>query len=90
MANIPDQFTSAGALFKRKFNCSGKAVQVRRLEAGVFEVRFVGNAAPSALGSATNDAYADVEPAAGGAFKVTVHPAGRDDKADLPFTVVVI
>src|SRR5574341_1119542 len=29
MANIPDQFTSTGALFSRKFNCSGKAVQVR-------------------------------------------------------------
>jgi len=45
MANIPDQFTGAGNLFSRKFNCTGRAVQVRRVEAGVFEVRFVGVAA---------------------------------------------
>lgn len=90
MANIPDQFTSAGALFKRKFNCSGKAVQVRRLSAGLFEVRFVGNAAPSAVASAIGDALAGVEAAAGGVFKVTVHPAGRDDKVDIAFTIVAV
>jgi len=90
MANIPDKFTSAGALFTRKFNCTGKAVQVRRVESGVFEVRFVGSAGTSAVGSASSDAYADVEPIAGGAFRVIVHPAGRDDKAELPFTIVVV
>ena len=31
MANIPDRFTSANNLFSRKFNCTGKAVQVRRV-----------------------------------------------------------
>ena len=90
MANIPDSFTSAGALFGRKFNCTRKAVQVRRVEAGVFEVRFVGITGASGVGSSVNDAYADVEPAAAGTFKVTLHPAGRDDKADLPFTIVVV
>jgi hypothetical protein len=90
MANFPDKFTSAGNLFTRKFNCNGKAVQARRAEAGVFEVRFLGNAASSAVGSAFNDAYADVEPIGGGVFRVTVHPAGRDDKADLGFTIVVV
>ncbi len=89
MANIPDTFTSAGTLFSRKFNCSGKAIQVRRVEAGVFEVRFVGNSAPSAVASAAGDALTSVQPVPG-AFKVTVHPAGRDDKADLPFTIVVV
>jgi len=90
IANIPDRFTSAGKLFARKFNCAGKAVQVRRVETGVFEVRFSGIAGASGVGSATGDAYATVEPAAGGAFKVTIHPAGRDDKVDLPFTIVVV
>ena len=32
MANIPDQFSSANNLFSRKFNCTGKAVQVRRAD----------------------------------------------------------
>ena len=90
MANLPDKFTSAGNLFSRKFNCTGKAVQVRRVETGVFEVRFVGVSGASGVGSATGDAYATVEPAPGGAFKVTMHPAGRDDKLDLPFTIVVV
>jgi len=88
MANIPDKFTSAGNLFSRRFNCTGKAVQVRRVDTGVFEVRFVGISGASAVGSGTGDAYATVEPAAGGAFKVTVHPAGRDDRVDAPFTIV--
>ena len=88
-ANIPDQFSSNKKLFGRVFNCTGRAVQVRRVEAGVFEVRFVGNAGRSAVGSAANDAYADVEPVAGGAFRVTVHPAGRDDKSDAGFTIVL-
>jgi hypothetical protein len=90
MANLPDKFTSAGNLFSRRFNCTGKAVQVRRVETGVFEVRFVGVSGASGVGSATGDAYATVEPAPGGAFKVTMHPAGRDDKLDLPFTIVVV
>ena len=90
MANIPDRFTSAGNLFGRRFNCTGKAVQVRRVETGVFEVRFVGVAGASGVGSGSGDAYAAVESAAGGAFKVTMHPAGRDDRVDLPFTIVVV
>jgi hypothetical protein len=90
MANVPDKFTSAGPLFGRKFNCTGQAVQVRRVETGVFEVRFAGISGASGVGSATGDAFAAVEPTAGGAFRVTIHPAGRDDKVDLPFTIVVV
>ena len=89
MANVPDRFTAAGNLFARKFNCTGRAVQVRRVEAGVFEVRFVGISGASAVGSAvSDDAYATVRNGAGGAFVVTMHPAGRDDRADLAFTLV--
>jgi hypothetical protein len=90
MANIPDRFTSAGNLFGRRFNCTGKAVQVRRVETGVFEVRFVGVAGASGVGSGSGDAYAAVEPAAGGAFRVTMHPVGRDDRIDAAFTIVVV
>jgi hypothetical protein len=90
MANVPDRFTGAGNLFSRKFNCTGKAVQVRRVETGVFEVRFVGVGGASGVGSAAGDIYANVEPAAGGAFKVTMHPAGRDDRIDTAFTVIVM
>jgi hypothetical protein len=90
MANLPDKFTSAGNLFSRKFNCTGKAVQVRRVETGVFEVRFVGISGASGVGSAvSDDAYATVRNGTGGSFVVTVHPAGRDDRVDVGFTVIV-
>ena len=90
MSNFPDRFTSAASLFSRKFNCTGKAVLARRLEAGVFEVRFVGVSGASGVGSAvSDDAYATVRNGAGGSFIVTMHPAGRDDRADLAFTLVV-
>ena len=90
IANFPDSFTAAGNLFGRKFNCTGRAVQARRVQAGVFEVRFVGISGGSAVASASNDAIASVQAGPNGTFSVTVHPAGRDDKADLPFTIVVV
>jgi hypothetical protein len=90
IANFPDNFTSAGNLFGRKFNCTGRAVQARRVETGVFEVRFVGISGGSAVVSATNDALATVQAGPNGTFSVIMHPAGRDDRADLPFTIVVV
>jgi hypothetical protein len=89
IANLPDQFSSSNALFARKFNCTGKGVQVRRIGIGVYEVRFVGISGVSAVGSAVaDDAYATVRNGAGGSFIVAMHPAGRDDAADLAFTLI--
>jgi len=90
IANLPGNFTGAGQYFGRKFNCTGRAVQARRVETGVFEVRFVGISGASAVASATGDTYADVEPIPGGAFRLVMHPAGRDGKIDVPFTIVVL
>ena len=42
-------FTSAGLIY---YNCSGQAVEARRIGAGVYEVRFLGNPAQIAVGSA--------------------------------------
>ena len=89
IANLPDQFTSANSYFARKFNCTGKGVQARRVGFGVFEVRFVGISGASAVGSAvSDDAYAVVRNGSGGSFIVSMHPAGRDDPADMPFTLI--
>ncbi|MDQ3381628.1 MAG: hypothetical protein M3546_15155 [Actinomycetota bacterium] len=90
IANIGGTFTSAGVVFGRKFNCNGKAVQVRRVSLGVFEIRFVGNPASSAVASGVGNAYAVVDPLPGGIFRVGVHPAGRDDPADQPFVFVLV
>jgi len=87
-ANIPDRFTSSASLFSRKFNCTGRATQVRRVDVGVFEIRFVGITGASAVASAPGDSLASVEASGGGVFRVTIHPAGRDDRVDLGFTVI--
>jgi hypothetical protein len=90
VANIPGAFTGAKALFFRRFNCNGRAVHVRRLGIGTYEVRFLGNTAPSALASGGTNVQASAEPLGPGLFRVTVYPAGRADPADLPFLVVLV
>ena len=90
IANVGDKFTSAGAVFGRKFNCNGRNIEVRRVSIGVFEIRFVGNPASSAVASGVGNAYAVVDPLPNGVFRIGVHPAGRDDPADQPFVVVLV
>jgi hypothetical protein len=90
IANLPGGFTGAGQYFGRKFNCTGRAVQARRVEAGVFEVRFLGISGASAVVSSTGDAVASVQALPGGIFRVISHPAGRDDKIEVPFTIVLV
>lgn len=90
IANIPDRFSSTASFFSRRFNCTGKGIQVRRVETGVYEVRFVGVSGGSAVASGSGDSYATVDRPTGDTFKVTIHPAGRDDRADMPFTIVVV
>jgi hypothetical protein len=90
MSNIPDQFTSANVVFTRKFNCTGKPVQVRRLEIGVYEVRFVGNAAGTVLANGIGLFSASVELIAPGNFRVRVQNVGRADEDDGPFVVVIV
>jgi hypothetical protein len=91
IANIPDQFSSANALFARKFNCTGRAVQVRRLEIGVYEVRFVGNTAGSIVANGIGLFSASVEHVGQpGTFRVRVQNVGRADEDDGPFVVVAV
>ena len=90
MANIPDQFSSANALFSRKFNCTGRAVQVRRTGIGVYDVRFVGNAAPSVVANGIGLYSASVETIAPGTFRIRVQDIGRADEADGPFVVAAV
>jgi hypothetical protein len=90
IANIPDQFSSANALFARKFNCTGRAVEVRRTAIGVYEVRFVGNAAPSVVANGLGEFSASVETIGPGTFRIRVQNVGRADEDDGPFVVVAI
>ena len=89
LANVPDQFSSTKTLFSRTFNCAGGATQVRRISLGVYEVRFPGNGAQSALVSAAG-ALSWVQSMPGGVFRVGMHVPGRDDLTEVPFVVVVL
>jgi hypothetical protein len=90
IANMPDQFTSTAALFARRFNCTGKAIQVRRAELGVYEIRFVGNSAPSAIASGVGQFSSTSETLGPGLFRIRVQNVGRADEADGPFMVTIV
>jgi len=77
IANIPDSFSSSPSFFARRFNCTGKAIEVRRSGYGVYEIRFTGNAAPSAI-------------LAPGLFRIRVQDVGRASAADGPFMVTIV
>jgi hypothetical protein len=89
-ANIPGAFTGARAVFGRRFSCTGRAVQVRRLGIGVYEVRFVGNAAPNAIAGGGSGVQASAERIGAGLYRVSVYPSGRADPGDFPFLVVIV
>ncbi|MCZ7587442.1 MAG: hypothetical protein M5U27_00980 [Gaiella sp.] len=89
IANFPDQFTNAKALFGARFNCAGAAPQARRVEVGVYEVRFPGNAAQIATASsaAAETTIGYVGP---GTFRVSLWVPGRQDAVDTTFTVAAV
>lgn len=90
IANIPDAFSGSPSLFARRFNCTGKPIQVRRTGFGVYEIRFVGNSAPSAIASGVGEFTATSEVLAPGLFRVRVQDVGRASAADGPFMVTIV
>jgi len=91
-ANLPDQFTSDKSYFGRVFNCGG-AVEARRLNRGIYEVKFVGNPATVAIvsgmgGDPTGGGVAtDIGRNPDGSFTIT--EGSHTDEEDVPFTVVL-
>lgn len=90
IANLSDQFSGANPLFSRKFNCTRKPVEVRRTGIGIYEVRFVGNSAPSVVANGLGEFSASVETVSPGTFRIRVQNVGRADEADGPFVVVAV
>lgn len=87
IANLPDQFTNAKALFGSGFNCAGVAPQARRVQMGVYEVRFPGNATQVASAS-SGTAETTIGYVGPGTFRVSLWVPGRQDAVDTPFTVI--
>lgn len=89
MGNFSDKFTSAKGLMGPRFNCAGPAPQARRVNAGIYEVRFPGNAAQVATASSAA-AETTVGYIGGGVFRVDLWVPGRQDAIDTSFTVVAV
>lgn len=87
MANFPDQFTSAKPLIGARFNCAGAAPQARRVNVGVYEVRFPGNASVIATAS-SGAAETTIGYVGNGVFRVNLWVPGRQDAVDTPFSVI--
>ena len=90
MANLPDGFTSRKTLFSRTFNCTGRGVQVRRVSIGVYDVRFEGNNAPTALATGLGGGEASAELGSPGIFRVRVYASGIADPEDRGFSIVAV
>jgi hypothetical protein len=89
IANMGDMFTSARPSVGARFNCAGAAPQARRVNIGIYEVRFPGTAAQVAAASA-GGAETTVAALGGGVFRVSLWVPGRQDAVDTPFTVLVV
>jgi hypothetical protein len=89
IANIGDAFTSARPAVGARFNCGAGAPQARRVNTGVYEVRFPGNGAQVAAAS-SGGAETTVAALGGGTFRVSLWVPGRQDAVDTPFTVLVV
>ena len=89
IANIGDQFTSAKPMIGVRFNCAGAAPQARRVNTGVYEVRFPGNATQVASASSAS-AETTIGYVGPGVFRVNLWVPGRQDAVDTPFTVLAV
>jgi hypothetical protein len=88
IANIGDVFTSARSVIGARFNCAGAAPQARRVNTGVYEVRFPGNTGPIAV--ASSGAETTIAAVGGGIFRISLWVPGRQDAVDTPFSVVLV
>jgi hypothetical protein len=89
IANIGDQFTGKRPEIGARFNCAGVAPQARRVNTGVYEVRFPGNATQIATASSAG-AETTIGYLGGGVFRVSLWVPGRQDAVDTPFAVVAV
>lgn len=89
IANLPDQFTSAKPEVGARFNCAGAAPQARRVNVGVYEVRFPGNATQIAAASSAT-AETTIGYVGGGVFRINLWVPGRQDAVDTSFSVLAV
>jgi hypothetical protein len=93
LANVPDTYTTDKTIFLKTFVCRGAPVQIRRVDLGIYDVRFPGNPAASAVVSGLAETASSVTPRqADGSFRVSVFVTGTDKGVllhrDLAFSIL--
>lgn len=94
VGTIPNQFTANADYFARRYNCKRKAPQVRRVDLGVYDVRFseLGNRAPIAT-AFTDGVVASVQGLDDGTYRVYLRgPVVQNGvliRRDVPFSLAV-
>ena len=94
--NIPDTYTANPAAFDRRFNCTGKGVQVKRAGSGQWDVRFPGISGASCLASSMSTQAGSIScvPQADGGYRVSLRGTGTIENQlppmNVPFLVVIV
>jgi hypothetical protein len=89
--NFPADYTSAAGFVPQKFNCTGGAVEAKRIGTGNYRVRFGGNLAAIAVsnsyGPGSFDEYVSVNQESTGEWEVVIHNSGGQP-TDHHFTII--
>ena len=93
LANVPDTYTSDKSIFSKSFTCRGGDVQIKRVDVGLYDVRFLGNPAGSAVVSGLAETATSASPKqADSSFRVSVFVTGTDQGVllhrDLAFSIL--
>ena len=94
--NLPGAFISDPKAFARRFNCSGKTIEVRHGPDGIYDVRFPGISGASCFASSMSHDAGSIscEPQPDGSYRVTLRGTGEDNGGlppqDVPFVVVLL
>jgi hypothetical protein len=95
VGTIPSKFSDDARYFSRRFNCLGQSAAVRRVNLGIYEVRFPDLHPRLALATAISDegVTASALPIEDGIVRVSLRgPLGGSDVAtrrDVPFSIVI-
>ena len=94
--NLPGQYTANPQAFSRRFNCTGRAIQVKHGPSGQYDVRALGISGASCLASSMSPQAGSIscQPLADGGYRVILRGVGTEDNflppINAPFLVVIM
>jgi hypothetical protein len=89
---FPTTYSSAAGLFDNHFNCTGRAVLVRRESQGVYDIKFAGNGGNVIVGNVSGNAAGTLGwgRQADGSFTVYLTQARTGGLSDSAFVVTLL